>query len=818
MNAVFLKVLNMSMAASWLIGAVLILHLVLKKAPRWVFCLLWAAAAVRLVCPISLESPVSLVPSAEVVPQEVITGHSFEIHTGIEPVDVPVNEYLANEGVAVPADRGVDPLTLAGWGWLAGLVLLGGHAIVSYQRLRRRLATSVRLRDHVYQSENAQSPFVLGFFPARIYLPFGMEPGALVHVLAHEQAHIDRLDHWWKALGYGVLMVHWFNPMVWLGYRVFCRDLELACDERVVRTLDGPGRAEYSEALLRCSLEKRSLAACPLAFGEVGVKERIHSILRYRRPAFWAVAIALAVCIAVGVCFLTDPAPSREFPMAGDHVSDLEPERIVSRILDIEDCEASGNAYINSSNFQIHLKGDFTWDDSQAVQFFFYRDGEVRSAQLRIFPEEQNYFVTESQLWTGQRYVYLLRHYLDALKYLPQAEISALCPGAEGYILHQVHEGSPGDYDRVLTYSADGVGETNGWYVHLQLQPLWDGHGTGADVVELFYGSPFTDGELFCWYDRNTEPVGGLPVKLEAFPNVTFRAPGDSISAVVTDPETGESGESILLSGMPIVDGYFCDVTGDGYPEICTTSYFGSGMIDERVQIYDYAQHQRWELQHRGTWDYRLKADNGRLFVERRAYLHEEEPVTCALTFRDGVLMLEDGTEFLKHFPQFTAEVTGYHGEGLLVRPVLGTPGLSADTEYHIQLEENLLTYRPRVGDTVVASYDGTVQELYPPVLSGADVQYVLRSTLTELRPMLFADGAIYMETGRAVPAEIDESAVMGRITSAVPGDEQPTREGQSNFGCEGSRYARFEDGIVVEIGGEWFYFEPLTLNEEEDP
>lgn len=818
MNAVFLKLLNMSMAAGWLIGAVLLLRLCLKKAPRWVFCLLWAAAAVRLVCPISLESPVSLVPSAEVLPQEVITGHSFEIHTGIEPVDVPVNEYLANEGVTVPADRGVDPLTLTGWVWLAGLVLLGGHAIVSYQRLRRRLATAVRLRGHVYQSENAESPFVLGFFPARIYLPFGLESGALVHVLAHEQAHIDRLDHWWKALGYGILMVHWFNPLVWLGYILFCRDLELACDERVIRTLDGPGRAEYSEALLRCSLEKRSLAACPLAFGEVGVKERIRSILRYRRPAFWAVVVALAVCIAVGVCFLTDPAPSREFPMAGDHVSDLEPERIVEKILGIEDCEASGNAYINSSNFQIHLKGDFTWDDSQAVQFFFYRDGEVRSAQLRIFPEEQQYFVTESRLWVGQRYVYLLRHYLDALKYLPQAEISALCPGAEGYIVHLAEIGGPADFKRVITYSCDGVGEIDGWFLHLQLLPLSEGHGLGVDAVELFYGNRNDSSSVTPWFYRAMDPYKIQPATMGAFPGVTFRSDGDMIYADFTDQETGERGESILIMGMPILDAYFCDITGDGMPEICANQCWGSGMIDERIVIFDYANRQCWELQDRGLHDYRLRLseNDGCLYADRRTYQGQENVDFSRIVFRDGGICLENGTKFQHLGYSVTTTVLEVHETYMLVRPVVGSR--EGTGVFSVPLEEQFRSNLPWPGNTVAISYDGSIQETYPMQFSGVEIRYIIRGKMQDLRPMLLVEGLYYAQTNRSVPAEIDESAVMGRITSTVPGDEQPTREGQSNFGCEGSRYARFEDGLVVEIGGEWFYFEPLTLNEEEDP
>ena len=252
MNAVFLKVLNMSAAAGWLIGAVMLLRLCLKKSPRWAVCLLWAAAAVRLVCPFSFESSLSLVPSAEVIPQTVITENSFDIQTGIEAIDVPVNDYLGDhyyEGVTVPQDNGADVTNTLALIWAAGMAVLVLHAVISFRKLRKSLATAVRMEENIFQGEQVDSPFVMGLFRPKIYLPFGLKDGARVHVIAHERAHIARGDHWWKFLGYGVLILHWFNPLVWAGYILFCRDLELACDERAVRALDGPGRAEYTEAL-----------------------------------------------------------------------------------------------------------------------------------------------------------------------------------------------------------------------------------------------------------------------------------------------------------------------------------------------------------------------------------------------------------------------------------------------------------------------------------------------------------------------------------------------------------------------------------------
>ena len=164
------------------------------------------------------------------------------------------------------------------------------------------------MRDNIFQSEAVDSPFVLGVVRPRIYIPFRIEGRNLVHVVMHEQVHILRRDHWWKPLGFVLLSVYWFHPLMWLAYILLCRDIELACDERAIKGLDDGQRADYSQALLDCSVSRRSIAACPLAFGETGVKTRVKSVLGYRKPGFWILALAVVACIVVAVCFLTDPA------------------------------------------------------------------------------------------------------------------------------------------------------------------------------------------------------------------------------------------------------------------------------------------------------------------------------------------------------------------------------------------------------------------------------------------------------------------------------------------------------------------------------
>ena len=310
MNELFLKIINMSISASWLVMAVLILRLVLKKAPKWVNVLLWGIVAVRLICPFSFESALSLIPSAETFPEKAISGPSFDVQTGITPVDNRINDYLGDryfEGVTVPANNGNHMMNILSIVWTIGILLLIAYTVISYWRLHREIDTAVRYKDNLFQSENVSSPFVLGLIKPRIYLPFSINGQDLEHVVAHEQAHIRRKDHWWKPLGFLLLTVHWFNPFVWLSYVLLCRDIELACDEKVIRELGNEQRADYTQALVACSINRRTIAACPLAFGEVCVKERVKSVMNYQKPAFGIVILAVIACVGVAVCFLTNP-------------------------------------------------------------------------------------------------------------------------------------------------------------------------------------------------------------------------------------------------------------------------------------------------------------------------------------------------------------------------------------------------------------------------------------------------------------------------------------------------------------------------------
>lgn len=314
MDDVFLKLVNLSISASWLILAVLVLRVVLKKAPKWVMPLLWGVVALRLVCLFSIESALSLIPSAETIPSEIVTETREPVLYEQATLDIVTNPTLpsaAEVHVGVSRQQAQVDFNIYSVLWLAGMAALLVHALVSAGKLKRKLATAILLRDNIYESEFVDSPFVFGVVKPNIYLPMHMDEGTAAYVIAHEHAHLARRDHWWKVLGYLVLALHWFNPLVWVAYILFCRDIELACDEKVVKGLDGAARADYSQALLSCAAPKRAVAACPLAFGEGNIKMRVKSALHYKKPAFWVAAAAVLAVVIVAVCFLTNPRSER---------------------------------------------------------------------------------------------------------------------------------------------------------------------------------------------------------------------------------------------------------------------------------------------------------------------------------------------------------------------------------------------------------------------------------------------------------------------------------------------------------------------------
>ena len=501
MSELFLEIVNRSIAASWIVIAVLVLRLCLKKTPKWVNVLLWGIVAVRLIFPFSIESALSLIPSAETVSPSIMMETAPSVQTGVPALDQVINPVIdhslspAPGASANPLQIWIPVLTVI---WLLGVAALFLYSAVSYRRLRRRVCEAVILRDNIYQSENVCSPFVLGIIRPKIYLPYHMDKREMDHVIAHEQTHIRRRDHWWKPLGFLLLTVHWFNPLLWLAYILLCRDIELACDEKVIREMGSEQRADYTQALVSCSVSRRSIAACPLAFGEVGIKERVKSVMNYKKPAFWIVLASVVVCAVAAVCFLTDPKTERSSPSVGDNVSGLGP--------------------------------------AQTEKWFDYLEN----------PEEMN----------------------------------------------------------------------------------WDGR---------------------------------LEIALPEYPGVTFRCYPEKMEAVTENEITP------LYTGMPIWNTYFCDLTGDGLPDLCSTVTFGSGIIDSRIIVCDYANGESYTLEDRGKYDYSLRLDesDGSLCVVQRAHDSGDIAAVGELFFSDSGLHLQViKTNFETH--KFTSVTIRNNGEAPL--------------------------------------------------------------------------------------------------------------------------------------------------------
>lgn len=633
MNELFLKIINMSISASWLVLVVLILRFVLKKAPKWVNILLWGIVAIRLICPFSFESALSLIPSAETFPEKVISGPSFDVQTGITPVDNRINDYLGDryfEGVTVPANNGNNIMTILTIVWTIGILLLVAYTVISYWRLRRKVDTAVRYKDNIFQSENVKSPFVLGVIKPRIYLPFNMNGQDLEHVVAHEQAHIHRKDHWWKPFGFLLLTIHWFNPLVWLAYVLLCRDIELACDEKVIKELGNEQRADYTQALVACSVNRRMIAACPLAFGEVGVKDRVKSVMNYKKPAFWGVVLAVIVCVFVAVCFLTNPV----------------------------------------------TKNNGT--DGTVTEWFDYLEP----------PDEM----------------------------------------------------------------------------------VWDGR---------------------------------LEINLPEFPGVTFRWYPEKMEAVT------EEGIVPLFHGMPIWNTYFCDLTGDRIPDLCSTYTFGSGIIDSRIIIYDYANGASYELSDRGYFDFTLRFNeaDGYLYVDKTKYNTDELVETGRLVFKNNSIQIEGFSN--EAHQVFWAEILEIHDGHYLVKPVEGSWELNSADRIVVPISNAHPSPEPEIGNVIEIEYSGEILESYPAQIADVyGIKLIREAETWDLIPMVMVNGTLYLDTGHESTIEARCGVMDGEITSQVDGSKQPTVDDQSNFGTGyGYQYGATEGTIELFMNGKWWIF-----------
>ena len=574
MNELFLKIINMSISASWLVLAVLILRFVLKKAPKWINVLLWGIVAIRLICPFSFESPLSLIPSAETIPLNIGMDSTPTINSGISAINNAVNPIISQFNTPM-AGASINPLQITigiyEYIWIFGMIALALYTAISYWRLHRKVDTAVRYKDNIFQSENVSSPFVFGIIKPRIYLPFKMNGQDLEHVVAHEHAHIRRKDHWWKPFGFLLLTIHWFNPLMWMAYVLLCRDIELACDEKVIKELGNEQRGDYTQALVACSVNRRMIAACPLTFGEVGVKERVKSVMNYKKPALWVIIIAVIVCVGVAVCFLTNPK------------QDSYTLRIVV--------------------------------PAGSQEEFVYTDEEVSAIRNSI------------KIWSG-----------DGLGDT-EVLLSPVNKTTEtGYTATYLTHGMPVEFDA----------EKNTWFkIGVNMQ-----NSTNEDIivyvevenVEVRIVDEINS--VIKWFDYTENPSAmddESTINLPIYPDVTFSYNQAQIIASKNFDTSELTDHTILITGMPIWNAYFTDLTGDDYPEICATYTFGSGIIDSRIIIYDYAKGASYELSDRGYFDFTLRFNeaDGYLYVDKTKYNTDELVETGRLVFKNNCIQIE---------------------------------------------------------------------------------------------------------------------------------------------------------------------------------
>ena len=736
MSDLFLKIVNMSISASWLVVAVLILRLVLKKAPKWVNVLLWGIVAVRLICPFSFESALSLIPSAETFPEKIISGPSFDVQTGITPIDNRINDYLGDryfEGVTVPTNNGNNVMTILTIVWIIGILLLATYTIISYQRLNRKVDTAVHYKDNIFQSENVSSPFVLGIINPRIYLPFSMNEQDMEHVVAHEQAHIRRKDHWWKPLGFFLLTIHWFNPLIWWAYVLLCRDIELACDEKVIKGLSNEQRADYTQALVACSVNRRMIAACPLAFGEVGVKDRVKSVMNYKKPAFWVIIIAVNVCVGVAICFLTNP----------------KQDRYTLRIV----------------------------VPAGSQEEFVYTDEEVSTVRNSI------------KIWSG-----------DGLGDTEVLLFPVNKTAETGYTATYLTHGMPVEFDA----------EKDTWFkigVNMQ-NPTNEDIIVYVEVENVEVRIVDEINSVIEWFDYLETPDemkwdGSLEISLTEFPDVTFRWTYGEMLAVKGSKSTS------LYTGMPIWNAYFCDLTGDGLPELCSTISWGSGMIDNRVTIYDYANGASYELSDRGYFDFTLRFNeaDGYLYVDKRKYNTDELVETGRLVFKNHCIQIEGFSN--EAHQVFQAEILEIHGGHYLVKPVEGSWELNSADRIEVPIRNAHPSPEPEIGDVIEIEYSGEILETYPARIADVYGIKVIKETETrDLIPMVMVNGTLYLDTGHESKIEARCGVMDGEITSQVDGSKQPTVDDQSNFGTGyGYQYGTTEGTIELFMNGKWWIF-----------
>lgn len=588
----FPKILNMSLTASVAIVFVMLLRLLLKKAPKVISYALWGVVLFRLLCPVSFESGMSLfglfetptvdatdrTSMVEYIPSNIVHTEYPEVVLPVPGIGDTITEALPKGEEQLRADPLEGSIFIATYVWWGGILVMAIYGFVTWLQLRRRLVTASPLRENIYLADDIDSPFVMGLIRPKIYLPSELEQREQPYIILHEQYHIRRLDHIVKALAFVALCIHWFNPLVWVAFVLSGKDMEMSCDEAVVRKLGTEIRADYTASLLSLATGKRIIAGMPLAFGEGNTKGRIKNLANWKRPAFWVVLVAIIACIVLAVGLLTNP-------------------KMVS------------TPYPITSTLQR--------DDVQWAQITLWGD-ETEHIELDVEQTQELIYILNNINERDFVHSKVPEHDLSLMVYCGEMEI----------LLHW-----DGDFTEFI-FDSDTAKDIDEDYRYINNQEL------------NAFLSKFCPHTIVKWFDYTDNPSAmedELTIELPEYPGVTFTYNRAQITASKPFDNSELTGHVIMISGMPIWNAYFTDLTGDGYPDICATYSYGSGIIDTRIVIHDYANGASYELSDRGYHDFylRLNEDDGGLYVEKRVYPNGELVSSGRLIYKDGCILID---------------------------------------------------------------------------------------------------------------------------------------------------------------------------------
>ena len=390
MNDILLKLVDMSLMASLLIVTIIIIRGVFKRIPRKYICILWALVAIRLICPINIESSFSIF---NVTNNNLEYKNNAYIENIVKPRNNPANtindkkENVINNKksqnanipkknsdvsnsnttstVKLENDKDIKNTSIVTWIWILGVAIIITYGLISYWILKRKIRAAIMLENNVYICDDIDSPFILGIISPKIYIHSGLEKESYEYIVKHEKAHIGRKDYIWKPLGLLLLSIYWFNPICWIAYIMLCKDIELACDEKVISKMNDEDIALYSESLLKCSIRRRNITVCPIAFGEVGVKVRIKNALNYKKPKTWIHILSVVICITILILFMTNSVSNKT---SKEHMSEIK--------------TSDENSLLENQ-------------DTKTANTEFWKDGNIFIADLKRNDEDEEGYITK---------------------------------------------------------------------------------------------------------------------------------------------------------------------------------------------------------------------------------------------------------------------------------------------------------------------------------------------------------------------------------------------------------------------------------------